>query len=339
MRRLTQCTTWAASVSCVAALATGCFTAELDPDRGGVFACESETDCPQGHTCINTVCENEDAPVVSILSPEPLFPFPHTDNPSLPVAFNVSASNLRLVDPSTASEHVFGEGHIQIELDGKVISTLTSGPISGGIPDTLDVENTPGGHRLSAIILRNDGRPYDHERARENLLFWIDDGNPQVAITVPWPGTSFPLDSTGPVFIAIEALNFTLNDPSNRPKEPLSGHAHAHYDVMLRGCFEPVTLGCDDGYRQFIGARTDLCGTTSGQGSCTELRDGLPSSGEVETRLSVTLRHHDHDPYYHPFTIDEGDTDGDGETEGDTGMDDDPVLVVDEIMINRVRSP
>jgi hypothetical protein len=339
MRRLTRCTTWAARVSAVAALATGCFTAELDPDRGGVFACDSDTDCPQGHACINAVCENEAAPVVSILAPEPLFPFPHDDPnaPTISVRFSVSASNLALVDPSSKADHVFGEGHVRVELDGEELMTIIDGDISAGIEQMIAVTNTPGGHRMAAIILRNDGRPYEHEKGRENLLFWIDDGTPLVAITQPWPDTDFPLESTGPVLVAIETLNFDLSDPSNRPKEAQKGHAHVHYDADLAGCFEPVTLGCDQGYRQFIGGRTDACTMTSGAGSCTELRDGLPNSQEANVALSVSLRHHDHDPYYDPFTIDEGDTDGD--TEGDTGMDDNPALVVDEIMINRVRSP
>ena len=325
MRIFTRNST-AAGVLLSASMATSCFTADLDPDIGGAFACEADDDCPDGGACINQRCEVEPAPVVAILSPEPQQVFAHSsDGSTTSVRFIVSASNLSLVDPATTTEHVFGEGHVRVTLDGKELTTITSGAISGGIEQTISVDNTPGGHRIQAMVLRNDRRPYDHAKGRVNRLFWLDDGAPHVAITTPWPNTEFPLDSTGPVQVEIEALNFTVVEPSNVPKMELQGHAHVHYDVALRGCFETTPVGCDAGYRQLIGARSDACSTSS-QGSCAVLIDGFPSSGETQTRLSVTLRHSDHDPYYHPFLGAELD-------------EDQQALVLDEIMISRVRNP
>lgn len=339
---------WArAGAALVTVLVTGCFTADLDPERPSVFACETQDDCPEAQSCINQVCEAAAPPVVTILAPEPqdVFPQGQPDTSTMELFVNVSAANLTLVDPSTTPDHVFGQGHIRVTLDGEEIMLLTSGAISGGMSQTIEVENTAGGHRLSAAVLRNDRRPYDHDGSRVNRLFWLDDGDPHVAITIPWPGTEFPLESTGPVLVAIETLNFTLAEPANQPVVPLSGHAHIHYDASLRGCFDLSMRACDEGYQQLIGARTDACSDiTSPQGSCSTIPQGLPSSGEKSTTLTVTLRRHDHDPYFHPFveSPEETDTDGDTDTGGDTDggdMDEPPSLVLDEIMISRVREP
>jgi hypothetical protein len=324
-----------------------CFTAELDPNRNGVFVCSTDDECPKEGACINARCEMEPAPTVTIRLPEPQQQFGEAargNAAQIPIELSMSISNLVLRDPSANAEHVFGEGHIVITLDGKRVATVPS----EDVPAFVDVANTPGAHRLRAAIVRNDGIPYDHARGSANRLFWFDDGDPHVAIVSPWPNTVFPLEATGPVIIEIETLNFTITSREGG-EAMLEGHAHAHYDPvdMLRDCFEPnpLGLGCNDGYIGLINGRTEApCSSNSS--ACGEIEDGFPAADQGSVSLWVTLRHANHQPYYHPFGSDddaggETDTDADTDTEGETGEGGEgrPRTVVDEILISRGPPP
>jgi hypothetical protein len=300
-------------------LAAACFTTNLDPNRPGVFACEGADDCPGDQRCINRVCEIEDAPTVELARPEHLSSFAPAEN----IAFDIELAikGLTLVDPDETDEHVFGEGHIRLVLDGEPLPHVTN---ESDLAFVREIRGDPGPHRISATIHRNDGIAYDHAEAQSNRLLWVDDGEPHVAITVPWPLDAFPIEATDPFLVAIETINFDLRDPVTVDQLEGFGHAHIVYEVAgLASCREIATNGCDgDGYLGLIGARGDVC-PTSDEGSCARTGFGIASSMDgARERLAVTLRFDDHTPYLPPR---------DPEPPGD--------LVFDEIQILRVRAP
>jgi hypothetical protein len=274
------CTIMASAV----AFTTGCFTADLDPSKEGAFACMEPdgSDCPEGRMCINGRCESE-GPSVEITSPEDEEPFAiELAPPDVPREFGVRVlGNLELVPPS--DEHVSGEGHVAILVDGIETTTLESGGLSGGITVTIEVPNRAGPHRVAAVARRNDGVDYDNPEARFTRLFWIDDGTPQVALKSPWPQSVFGLD-TQVMPYSVTSLRIELAPPMpTAPIDPARGHIHIYYDESFPGCLsDPM---CDPNYIA-IGDRPG-----------EELMATIPSSAETTATLTAVLRNIDHTLY------------------------------------------
>lgn len=288
-------------------LIAGCFTADLDPDKSGVFACNADADCPDGRTCINARCET-DAPAVEIRNPEDEQRFDIAGagvGEMREVAVSI-AGTLELVDPATNDAHVSGEGHIVLFVDGAETMTITSGPFSAGISIGVQVANVAGPHRVAIVARRNDGLDYDNPEATFTRLFWVDDGTPLVGIKAPWPNAGFGLDPQS-IDVRVTTINFSFEAPSPLGmNEPDRGHAHIYYDALFPACLSDAV--CDAGYL-----------------SIAQMRDApvptqLPESAETETTLTAVLRNIDHSL----FLFDPDDT---GPME--------PVPVVDQIRIVR----
>jgi hypothetical protein len=210
-------------------LAGGCFSAELDERLGGVFACEQGGDdvCPEGMRCVDARCRiDEEIPVVEVVGPsdgDAIF------DEVIPLRL---AGNITLVPEG--GEHVFGEGHAVIHLDGVERTRLEGGDLARAfdIPPEGGLEVGP--HRISVELRRNDGLPYTHEGASANrLVFTTFDGDtqPRVAIVSPWPDSEIPAD-VGSIDVTIATLNFTigLDDTTG------DGHVHVFSDEDPPSC-------------------------------------------------------------------------------------------------------
>ncbi|HET6584082.1 MAG TPA: hypothetical protein VFG69_11550 [Nannocystaceae bacterium] len=274
-------------------LGGGCFTADLDPDKTGVFACASDEDCAGDDVCVNQRCESE-VQTVEIRNPEDEDTFDVTDAAlDMPRMISVTiAGTLELVAPG--GDHVSGEGHIAVFVDGMEIAPVTSGPFSAGIVVPITVANRPGPHRVAIKARRNDGTDYDNIGAQATRLFWIDDGTPQVAIKSPWPNTTFGLDSQTITF-QVTSLRVMLVPPMAEGMiDPAKGHTHIYYDETFPACLmDPM---CDPNYIAIGEARNqDLMAT-------------IPGSAETSATLTAVLRNVDHTLYLF-------DPDGDGPME------------------------
>ncbi|MCX4244833.1 hypothetical protein [Paraliomyxa miuraensis] len=283
-------------------LCGGCYTAELDPELTGLFACdedddEASTPCPSGQTCVNHRCENADAlPSLTVLAPEDeeslvenvsdvLMGMPQ--GPAIDVILSFQGS-LELSSPG--EDHEFGEGHVVVYVDGDERLVIDSGDIGATMAVEVQVPPVAGAHRFVLQAVRNDGLPYDNPEATATRLFWLESPvtrRPFVAVKSPWPGTTFgPEDQT--IEVELATLNFDLVDPSNTKVEG-QGHAHIHYDEGFPMCLQ--NPACDGGYIGIIG-----------QSRTTEVT--LPPSGAQAAELTAVLRHIDHSAYGLPFDCD-----------------------------------
>ena len=272
------------------ALATGCFTADLDPDKVGAFSCLDADECPEGRMCINGRCETE-GPSVEIRNPEDEDLFDVEDAaPDMPRPIMVTiAGSLELAPAS--DEHVSGEGHVAVFVDGVEAMTVTSGTFSAGLTVMIEVVNRPGPHRVAIVARRNDGVDYDNAEASTTRLFWIDDGTPQVAVKAPWPNKVFGLD-TQVIDYAVTSLRVDLVPPMAEGMiDPARGHVHIYYDKPFPSCLmDPM---CDPNY------------IAIGEARGVELMATIPNSAETEATLTAVLRNVDHSLY-------QFDPDGDG---------------------------
>lgn len=210
----------------VGALAGGCFSAELDPRLGDVFACEDGVDdeCPDGMRCVDARCRiEEDIPIVEVVGPDNGAAI---DDVVLPLELD---GNIILVPEG--GEHVFGEGHLEIELDGQQIARLEAGSLarSFDIPPEGGVE--PGPHRIAVHLVRNDGVPYTHDGASATRLVFAADDQRRVAIVKPWPDSEIPADAT-----SIEVTVATLNFTPGAPESGGDGHIHIFSDENPPEC-------------------------------------------------------------------------------------------------------
>ncbi len=257
----------------------GCFTAELDPAQGGAFACSDDPggDCPEGMSCINRRCEINEPPSLEIRSPEALNQTLFDPGKGATVRQNVTIGGVDLELEPPGSEHVFGHGHIDVFVDGKLATSVTSGGLSGGIDLTVDVPNIAGAHRVALVAVRNDNIRYDNEDAAASRLFWLDDGLPHVGIQKPWDGASFGLGDEE-IALQIAVINFKLEQPSFGKNEDRFGHVHLHYDISP-SCFTDAM--CDANY---IGVAVDS----------SPLMGTIPETGEKQANIIAVLRHRDH---------------------------------------------
>lgn len=275
-----------------ASLPLACFTAELDPDASGVFACGEDDPCPGDQTCVNARCEAGDPPRVEIINPEEEEAVAQGDTPGMRTVSMVFRGTLDIVDPKENPDNVFGEGHLEVLVEGQSVGTIESGAFSGGVQFDIEVPNEVGPVRVAVQALRNDGSRYDNPEAVARRLFWIDDGDtPLVGIREPWPGTAFPLENE---VISVDArvLNFALlpADPTGMI-QVATGHVHIYYDVDLNTCLVPDSL-CDDSYITTVTSVNPSMAT-------------LPDSAAGTAKLSAVLRNIDHSLF--AFVPDGGD--------------------------------
>jgi hypothetical protein len=277
-------------------LSMGCFTAELDPDRSGAFTCTEDADCPEALACLNALCERSEVlPLLEIRLPEVIqqsFP----DAAGSPVHDGVLdiivAGNFNLVAQSESDEHESGSGHIAVFLDQDEIAVIEAGALSGGIAISPPFDPVPGPHRLAVQARRNDGLDYDNESAMTTRLFFVDDGEPHVAISSPWPGTEFGLEAEQ-IDVEVAAINFDIAPPGgDLEQQNRRGHVHIYYDADFPECAEDSL--CDNGY--FI-----VSDANPSDGRLATGRGTIPDSAAGVARITAVLRHINHLPYRHPF--------------------------------------
>lgn len=285
-----------------AGLVGGCFSTDLDPDAVGAFACgenAGNADCPTGQACSNGRCQDIDVlPTIAISGPDPtvapMFDATLGDEIDEVLLFGVPQA-FTLVDPAANSEHVFGEGHISVSVDGDEVATITSGTIAGGREVGISIGNEVGAHRLSVRLMRNDGDAYDHQGARDNNLYWLRDGQPRIAVTKPWPGDRFSLDEQE-LEIEVGVIDFEVVPPGGADT-PRLGHAHVHYDAPFPEC--PEESACDSDYMVI----TDT--PIEGSGGLTRPNDDTVARLPAETaardvEVTAILRNVNHSPYRLP---------------------------------------
>ncbi len=292
-------------------LMSACYSAELDPAIEGVFACEitdaenPDLDCPGSLVCDGRVCVSE-VPTITIVSPEDVdFGQSFTDPANVSIRFSGTGLTLG-TDADNPTE-----GFVRLTMDDQSVD-ISSGTLTGGITVTqLEVSSDPGGHRISAQAFRADGTPFTNASALDTRLFWIDDGNPHVAITRPWPGQEFNLE-TPLVDFEIAVLNFELSVSDTEP-EPGFGHAHVYYDSEFPFPACAGDADCDNAYIAVVAP-------SPGEGDLriTDTAAALPLSPEATATITAVLRENDHAPFSKA-------------AEGE-----DLQLVLDEITINRV---
>ena len=292
------------SLGAVAAvLASGCYTAKLDPDLAGAFACElddEDSPCPAGQACVNGRCEDSQLlPSLKVIDPEAEQIIERLEvidlgmgMPGLvPLEIQLQGS-LSLVSASAGADPVFGEGHVKVFIDGQEQVTIDDGSIDGSTIVMAEVPAVAGAHRIVLQAYRNDGEAYDNPEATATRLFWLVGGvltRPFVAITSPWPGTVFDLELQD-IDVEVATLDFMLRDPGGPPQTGV-GHAHLYYDprVPFPECANDP--GCEGTYLGVAGE--------SRTGTMT-----LPEADEGDGSLSVMLRNTDHSPYRIPFDCD-----------------------------------
>ena len=287
-----------------ALLAGGCFSAALDEQAAGAFACgkdAGDAPCPDGQTCSNGRCELDDTiPRVAISSPGngALLGFSPDLGSTVAQTFNfaVVGGPFELVDSGGTGEHVFGEGHIVVAIDGQEQAIITSGSPGGGVDVAVEIPNRVGAHRFSVELRRNDGTRYDHDGGAGRHLFWFEDDVPRVAFTKPWPGDTFPLDATR-IDVEIGVVNFAI-DRAGTASVFRRGHAHIHYDDPFPECPDSND-DCDGGYFVITDANPML-GESFGIPLESAVAVIPEESGARSAEITAILRHVDHGPYRLP---------------------------------------
>ncbi len=303
-------------VALAALCSSSCYVADLDGIEGGVLVCrigDPDAGCPSDLTCDGQVCI-EEVPKVDITFPEGSNPAGQVLESPEDLVIRVRATGLTLssdVDDPNA-------GFVRVALDGE-FTDVTMGPITESVQ--IDFEGTDlerpteaGPHRLSARAFRADGTPFENAEAFVTRLYWINDGQPHVAITKPWPGDTFDL-GTPLVDIEVATLNFSFDVADTPVEDPAAriGHAHVYYDEEMPEC--TADPDCDPGYIAVV-ARTP----GEGRGQTVSTAASLPASGQTTATLAAVLRRNDHGLF-------------DAEL---TGEDDEPATVIfDEIEIFR----
>jgi len=284
--------------ACLAVVLGGCFTTELDPDAPGVFVCTEPSDCPSGLQCNGEVCTTAaDFVSVGITNPEPnqLIDFA-TFGSEISVQFN---STLQLVPAGSPADP--GVGFLRLRVDDET-RDISAGDASAGLSELFVLQRRPGAHRMSLAAFRPDGRPYPNPESTFRALFWLDDGEPHVALFDPWPGQVLPLEAIV-LQPTIHTLNFALV-PHGGAKAAGTGHAHFLYDVALPECANDPECDCSQ-----FGLTDQILPPPGGGGesrlsAATTTGGSIPSrSTRVEETVSTILRHVDHYKYRHPFVL------------------------------------
>lgn len=178
-------------------------------------------------------------------------------------------------------------GFLRVTFDG-VPREIREAP-SNLIQLDFDEPLTPGAHRIAVQVFRADGSPFGNAEASDRHVFWIDDGQPHVAITEPWPGTEFVSNTTDPVNVQAALLNFRYGIINDSQVEN-EGHVHVYYDETFPECGRD-TNGCDKRYIGVISAAPE-------QSAAKPVELGaavtLPTAGAGPGTLTAVLRRNNH---------------------------------------------
>lgn len=262
---------------------SSCLTNVPDPELGGVYACEVQEDCPGSLSCLQKVCEAIELPHIEVLNPEEGKPYafgmgaaPHQE------FLSISATNFRLRPRAESSEAVPGEGHLVVFIDQEEVAVVDSGDLSGGVQMPIEIPDVPGVHRITVQARLNDGTNYDNETATARRIIWVNDGNKHVALSLPWPGDSFPLDEQ---LINAEVALF---DPTKTISigPPMTGkqHVHVFYDEQFPDCIEDPM--CFVSYEGIVPSDDNDFGPVL-----------LPSAGAGPVKLTAVIMISDHTLY------------------------------------------
>lgn len=225
------------SVLASAVLATGCFAADLDTDVSGVFVCEVDMECPLGQGCIDNLCrdyEEQVGPSVEILDPPMLGVF-DPGTASIPVSVRGSNLELSAVDSDGPSV-----GYIEVYLDGVLVDAITEGSLEDGVQlQGLNAPEEPGLHHIVLAARHLDGERFENDESEAHIAFWIDNGEEQVGILRPAPGSRVQL-GTDQLEVEIAALNFTFVNPGfigpSETERSHEGYVHLFVDADVPGC-------------------------------------------------------------------------------------------------------
>lgn len=274
------------SVAIAAAFSAGCFSAELDPELSGVFACETNDDCFQGRQCIADVCTTAPRPELMILSPESLERVGAPGSGTIELTISLldqAAAPLALVVPGTPA--VPGEGYIELFVDGELVETIFEGDSGSTLRVRTQLAATAGGHRIRARAVLGNGEPYPAADVRR--VVWVEEEGstvPRVTIVSPWPGEEFSTMSQE-LEVVVATRNFSLV-PTQNAEETGSphGHAHVYYDAPFPAC--ALDDECADSYIALLtpAEKTVLMSTTF----------RLPPGSEDTAEVTVTLNNDDH---------------------------------------------
>lgn len=285
----------------------GCYTAELDPDVGGVFACggsDEDAPCPASLTCVNGRCEDKDlVPTLAVLVPEDEESIVRDDvidvtmgmpqPPGLAELQIRIRGSLELVAAGAEADHEFGQGHVKVFVDGVEQQTIDAGSIDSSTPVMVMVPLAGGAHRILLQAYRNDGVAYDNPEATATRLFWFENEfsrRPFVAIKSPWPGSVFDVDDHELEVVIAVTPPLKLIEPGGAKLED-RGHVHVYYETPMPYPDCVHNAECDDGYIGVVGESRST-------------RIGLPKDEEGTATLSAVLRHVEHSPYGLPFDCD-----------------------------------
>jgi hypothetical protein len=235
----------------------GCFVDEFDPNRSGVFSCAQDVDCLDGERCADSRCfDAAELPTVE-------FKVDPTTGEArvrsiIGGQLGIALSGSGLTVQPVGGEHVFGEGHFVITIDGVELDTVDSASLNNYALD-YPVASTVPVQRLVVQLMHNDGAPYTHLGAKATALAHIDDGEPNVSILTPWPGSTVIPNADGAIDIELRIFNF---DPqridADHDGEPDgaegNGHVHVYNDGRLPEC--AIANDCStsvDNYRPLTG--------------------------------------------------------------------------------------
>jgi hypothetical protein len=265
--------------------ATACSVTDVDPAPSGVFPCDTADDCPSGQSCVIGSCFEGDPPTVTIVRPEDEQPFLwESDVATTMVMVSISGSDFDLVDESD-SEPEFGQGYVVLFVDDTEAAKITTGNLSAGVSVVVNVNNTPGVHRLRAEARFSDGRTYDNLSATSRRLYWLDDGFPHVGFKSPFPNDAFALPEHETLF-TLAVLNFVLLPQFATPTQEASGHAHLLYNKSFPACGDDPTC---------VGDYTNVLDPEQGPTSNANVTVTLPAAVEgAPTTLSLLLARPDH---------------------------------------------
>ncbi len=234
--------------------ASGCFTAEFDPDLANVFACESDEACIEGESCVADRCRaDEDLPRVALV-----------EDPDTPArVFEVLNSTVTLTLEGNldvvaqGSDPVFGEGFFQVKLDDVVLAEIDNQALDGFSLDFPVQSNAPI-QRLAVTLFQSDGTPYTHAGAKATgLTVDATVTDAMVSIITPWPGDTVVPSEDGTIDVEVRTFNF---DPqlidADKDGEPDGtagdGHIHIYNDGLLPSCASANTCSLSvDNYRPF----------------------------------------------------------------------------------------
>ncbi len=273
----------------------GCLQDEVDAADPGVFSCESEVDCGDEEFCVLGRCETDAPPRLEIRDPEQfeIIATQEGVGSTMPLSLVIGGNGLALVEQG-AETGSGAEGYVEVWLDGVSVGELTQGGLSGNVILTIPAfEATPGAHLIVARAFRSDGTPYDNPAAEAVSLVWVDDGQPQVGIVRPVPGTVVDVAATS-IDVEVATLNFSIVPAAaTRPED--HGHAHIHYDDVFPTCVDDPLCDCC-----YIAIASPGTSDVPPQGFLLNWTEAvtLPAASEGAGRISAVLRSTNHTPFY-----------------------------------------